>query len=177
MRQHLIDFAAKRDWKGWAEFLPIFGDWLDERGDPEAMACRAAWKLVKAVERIDGWIRHWRVTMPDYCSPWADDVLLETSLIRRLDGSVNQQWFLHCAPGTLIYEVRPGQKGLWRHPITKQPSQFKHYHFWENPQWPQVRMRHAQTVDQLVVRHGFVALFWPPGTFQPEKTSAAGVTH
>ena len=67
MRQHLIDFAANRDWKGWAEFLPIFGDWLSERGEAEEMACRAAWKLVEAVERIVGPIRWWRVTMPDYC--------------------------------------------------------------------------------------------------------------
>src|SRR5262245_36615670 len=47
MRQHLIDLAAKRDWKGWRKFLPIFGDWLEENGDPggEAMACRATWRL------------------------------------------------------------------------------------------------------------------------------------
>jgi hypothetical protein len=167
MRQHLIDFAAQRDWTGWAEFLPIFGDWLDERGEPEAMACRAAWKLAKALERIDGWIRWWRVPIPDCCLHWADDVLLETSLIRRLDWSVNQRWFLHCGPGTLNYEVRPGQMGLWPHPVTKQPIKFTHYYFWENSlRQKGMPAQQGQKVDHLIVRHGFAALFWPPDTFE-----------
>jgi hypothetical protein len=40
---HLIELAAKHDLRAWSKFLPIFGDWLDERGEPEAMVCRARW--------------------------------------------------------------------------------------------------------------------------------------
>src|SRR5262245_10623639 len=102
MRQHLIDFAAKHDWRGWKKFLPIFGDWLDERGEPEAMACRATWRLATdilwtstskpATPATGCKKRHWIVPIPGWCSSWGDRALKKESVIRLLDGCVNEGW-------------------------------------------------------------------------------------
>jgi hypothetical protein len=107
MRRHLIDLAAKRDWTAWAEFLQIFADWLEDHGDPdrEALACRAVWK---PSSRQWGTQRYWLVPIPDWCSEWRQEASREKSVVRALDGCVNQDWFLHCAPGALLFRLGIG---------------------------------------------------------------------
>jgi hypothetical protein len=194
MRQHLIDFAAKRDWKSWAEFLPIFADWLEDQGDPsaavEAMACRAAWKLSKEWEIL----RYWLVPIPDWCSEWRQEASREKSVVRALDGCVNQDWFLHCAPGTLRLRLGMGPIGRFSQmhgaKIAKQfpPKSYRFYEAldgshdkfrWtrEPPGWRTARYRVASGTredrrifwtppyDGKIVEHGFAALFWPPDRF------------
>jgi hypothetical protein len=165
MRQHLIDFAAKRDWKSWAEFLPIFADWLEDRGDPsvavEAMACRAAWKLSKEWEIM----RYWLVPIPDWCSEWRQEASREKSVVRALDGCVNQDWFLHCAPGGMQFRLAIG---LSRHKVRmpgaetaklKLPKTYRFYEVLEGSR-DKVRWTRQQPAGWRIVHYRVAPETW-----------------
>jgi hypothetical protein len=164
IRQHLIDFAAKHDWKGWKKFLPIFGDWLDERGEPEAMACRATWRLSSDIPShpVLSFRRHWIVPIPGWCSSWTDRALEEGSVIRLLDCCFNEGWFLHCAPKTL--QLYLPYKSLNRH---------KTLWFYEHSA---SELHIDRRLDQSVVQHGLAALFWPPDTFSQLSNQPGATT-
>jgi hypothetical protein len=188
MRRHLIELAAKRDLRAWRKFLPIFGDWLDERGEPEAMVCRATWKRKKGRKRRPhafAQATEWTVDIPPWCQGWLDQLASAVAsdswsycLLAQIDYCLNEEWFLHFPPRRLLFRVfmelhTPG-------PLYIGPLQS--FHFSEFPDgvpWPEITFKPALddhvirhgliALDCQVIRNGLIALFWPPDTFTRQR--------
>jgi hypothetical protein len=168
MRRHLIELADERDLRAWSKFLPIFGDWLGERGEPEEMVCRATWKRAKPGRGQ----RIWTVQIPPWCAGWpgclakARHTTLR-SLLETIDRSINERWLLHFPPGRLLVHVLTYSTVLGEaRPRLFRP--FPLFRFFEALQEPWTNYRPAR--DHQVIEHGMVALFWPPDTFVGRKS-------
>jgi hypothetical protein len=177
MRRHLIELAAKRDLRAWTKFLPIFGDWLGERGDPEEMVCRATWRRVQKSRRERRPMHcHWIVEIPPWCAGWAGCAAKVArrsplrAMLEALDRSINERWLLHFPPGRVLVHVPLAhyiRLGGTR-PRLIRPSPL--FRFFEALQEPWTNYNAAR--DHQVIEHGMVALFWPPPIEAREAASA-----
>jgi hypothetical protein len=170
MRRHLIELAAKRDLRAWTKFLPIFGDWLGERGEPEEMVCRATWQRAKPTREQ----RIWTVDIPPWCAGWVGCVAKVArrsklrALLEALDRSINERWLLHFPPGRLLVHVPLAQYMRLRGARPRLFRPLPLFRFFEALQEPWSNYKPAR--DHQVIEHGMVALFWPPDTFVGQKT-------